>query len=160
MAAMTEHRSIRLALLVVQGFVAVTAIAGGVALLIGSLDPNLSTALIPPREYLEGSPFNSYLVPGLTLALLLGGMHLLAFVLVKQRRPFSMLSAAAAGYAAMIWIFVQMILIPFSFLQAVYFAAGLLELGLVLLMLGVHRAGEQRPDATARRTNERAEPRS
>lgn len=142
---MTEYRNIRLALLVVEGFVALTAFAGGLALVIGSLNPRLSTMMSPPPEYLEGSPFDSYLVPGLTLAVVLGGVHLAAFTFVKLRHRFATLVAAAAGYAALIWIFVQMILIPFSFLQAVYFGAGLLELGLVLLLLGVHHAvGPQR----------------
>lgn len=137
---MTEYRSIRLALLVVEGFVALTALAGGLALVIGSLNPSLSTVMSPPPAYLEGSPFDSYLVPGLTLAVVLGGVHLAAFVFVKLRNRFATLVAAAAGYAALIWIFVQMILIPFSYLQAMYFGAGLLELGLVLLLLGVHHA--------------------
>jgi hypothetical protein len=138
---MTAHRRIRTALLVVLAFVTVTAFAGGVALMVGALNPTLATALSPPSEYLEGSPFDSYLIPGLALALVLGGVHLIAFVLVLRRHPFALFAVAAAGYAALIWIFVQMIVIPFSVLQAVYFAAGLLELGLVLLMLGVHRAG-------------------
>ena len=37
-----------------------------------------------------------------------------------------------------------MVFIPFSVLQAVYFGAGLLEIGLVLLQLGVLR-GERSP---------------
>jgi hypothetical protein len=157
---MTEHRNIRLALLVVQSFVAVTAIAGGVALVIGSLYPTLSTALIPPPEYLEGSPFDSYLIPGLTLAVVLGGVHLAAFVFVRLWNRFAMLVAAAAGYAALIWIFVQMIVIPFSFLQTVYFAAGLLELGLVLLLLGVHRPVGPQRQATTHHTSRSALARS
>jgi hypothetical protein len=158
---MTEHRNIRLALMVVEGFVALTAFAGGLALVIGSLNPSLSIAMSPPPEYLEGSPFDSYLIPGLTLAVVLGGVHLAALVLVKLRNRFAMLMAAAAGYAALIWIFIQMILIPFSFLQAVYFGAGLLELGLVLLLLGVHRiAGPQRLATVHHHTSRSAPARS
>jgi hypothetical protein len=37
----------------------------------------------------------------------------------------------------LIWIFIQMVFIPFSVLQAVYFAAGLAELGLLLLLMGL-----------------------
>jgi hypothetical protein len=157
---MTEYRSIRLALMMVEGFVALTAFAGGLALAIGSLNPSLPTAMSPPPEYLEQSPFDSYLVPGLTLAVVLGGVHLAAFVFVKLRNRLAMLMAAAAGYAALIWIFVQMILIPFSFLQAVYFAAGLLELGLVLLLLGVHRTAGPQRHATAHHTSRSARARS
>jgi hypothetical protein len=137
---MNAHRSIRIALLVVLAFVTLTAFAGGVALMAGALNPTLATVLSPPTEYLEGSPFDSYLIPGVALAVILGGIHLIAFVLVLRRHPRALFAAAAAGFAALIWIFVQMIVLPFCFLQAVYFAAGLLELGLVLLALGVQRA--------------------
>ena len=60
-------RGIRTLLLIATGFVAVTAFAGGAALLAGALSPDLATVLSPPVEYLEGSPFDSYLVPGLVL---------------------------------------------------------------------------------------------
>ena len=70
---------------------------------------------------------------------MLGGIHAVAFVMVLRRHGWAVLAATAAGYAALVWIFVQMIYIPFSFLQAVYFVAGLTEVGLVLLLLGVLR---------------------
>ncbi|WP_173923520.1 hypothetical protein [Agromyces sp. Marseille-P2726] len=134
---MDANHATRITLLVVQAFVAVTAFAGGVALAAGSIVPDLASAITPPAEYLEGSPFSSYLVPGLVLALVLGGVHAVAFVLLLRRRPSALFVSAAAGYAALIWIFVQMMVIPFSFLQAVYFMAGAVELGLVMLLLGL-----------------------
>jgi hypothetical protein len=134
---MFPEQATRITLLAVEAFVAVTAFAGGLALMLGALNPDLSTVITPPAEYLEGSPFSSYLVPGLMLALVLGGVHAIAFVLVLRRRPSALLATATAGYAALIWIFVQMMVIPFSFLQAVYFIAGAVELGLVMLSLGL-----------------------
>lgn len=138
---MNPQRVARGFLLAVEAFVAVTALAGGVALVVGSLSPDLATVFMPPTEYLEGSPFSTYLVPGLVLAAVLGGVHAIAFVLLVRRRPAALLFATAAGYAALIWIFVQMTVIPFSVLQAVYFAAGAVELGLVLLLLGLLAGG-------------------
>jgi len=140
-------RGIRITLMVATGFVAVTALAGGTALVVGSLAPDLATVLSPPAEYLEGSPFGSYLVPGLVLGLVLGGVHLVAFVLLARRHPRALLAAVVAGYAAVIWIVVQMTIIPFSPLQAVYVVMGLVEIGLVLLALGILR-----PDRTGRVT--------
>ena len=134
---MEPQRATRTTLLVVEAFVAVTAIAGGLALMIGSILPDASSVIVPPVEYLDASPFSSYLVPGLVLALVLGGIHVLAFLMLQRRRPSALLLSAAAGYAALIWIFVQMTVIPFSVLQAVYFIAGAVELGLVLLLLGL-----------------------
>ena len=134
---MNPQQATRITLLAVEAFVAVTSLAGGLALMLGAMIPDLSTVITPPAEYLEGSPFTSYLVPGLVLALVLGGVHAIAFGLLLRRRPSALFAAAAAGYAALIWIFVQMMVIPFSFLQAVYFMAGAVELGLVLLLLGL-----------------------
>ena len=148
---MSGHRGIRIALLIVQAFVAFTAVVGGIALVIGSLDAEFSTIVNPPPEYLAGSPFDSYVVPGLILAVVVGGVHVAAFVLLERGRPSALFAATAAGYAALIWIFVQMVFIPFSVLQAVYFAAGLAELGLVLLLLGLFRPARPRTPDRARK---------
>lgn len=136
---MPEIRLARPALLVLQAVVGVTAVVGGVALTLGELDPGLATVLSPPSEYLRGSPFTSYLVPGAVLAVVLGGIHLLAFALLLRRHRWAMLAAAVAAFDTLIWIFVQVIIIPFSVLQVVYFAAGLAEVGLLLLLLGLMR---------------------
>ncbi|MET3905189.1 hypothetical protein ABIE35_003783 [Paenarthrobacter sp. 4246] len=132
---------IRMMLLTVQGLVAVTSIAGGLVMAVGSW-PGVDRSALPPEiqlpeEYLSGSPFSSYLVPGLLLAVVVGGLHGLAFILHLRRGAFASLAAAAAGYSILVWIFVQMALIPFSALQAAYFGAGLAEVGLLLLLLGV-----------------------
>ena len=141
---MSEHRGIRIALLIVQAFVALTAFAGGTALVIGSLGAELPVSITMPPADLAGSPFDSYVIPGLMLAVVLGGVHVVAFVLLVRRRPSALFVAAVAGYATLVWIFVQMVYIPFSFLQALYFAAGLAELGLVLVLLGLFRPTQPR----------------
>lgn len=142
---MTAHPRIRILSLLLTAFVALTALAGGAVLATSALVPDWQTVLSPPVSYLEGSPFDSYLLPGLALGAVLGGVHLVSFVLLLRRSRWAILSMTVAGYAALIWIFVQMIYIPFSFLQAVYIAAGLAELGLVLLALGVLRTEASAP---------------
>lgn len=127
----------RMTLLIVQAFVAVTALAGGLALVVGSIDPALASVLIPPGTYLEGSPFRSYLVPGLLLIVLVAGVHALAFVAVLTDSRCKNMLSAAGGFACAIWIFVQMIYIPFSFLQALYFVIGVVELALTMVVLGI-----------------------
>lgn len=47
------------------------------------------------------------------------------------------LIATVAGFGVLVWIFVQMTVIPFSFLQAAYVVAGLAEIGFVLVVLGL-----------------------
>lgn len=130
-------RITRVALLSSLAFVAVTALAGGLALILGSLSPALGTVLVPPGGYLSGSPFASYLLPGVTLIVLVAAPHAWAFVAVLRRSAASEFLSGASGFACLIWIFVQMIYIPFSPLQAVYFVLGLLEIGLTLIALGV-----------------------
>src|SRR5215204_5533786 len=119
----------RIGLLITEAFVALTAIAGGTALIFGALLPQTVTAISPPDEYLVGTPFASYLVPGIMLAAVVGDLHAVAFVLELRWSGWRLLGAATASVALLIWVFVQMIFIPFSFLQAVYFAAGLAEFG-------------------------------
>lgn len=136
------NRRIRLALMAVTGFVALTAFAGGAALIVGSLIPGLGSVLVPPADYLQGSPFTSYALPGLVLLIVVGGSQAIASVACAVRWPWAPAAIAVAGFSCLIWIFVQMIFIPFSPLQAAYFVLGLLELGLLLLALGVlHPAG-------------------
>ena len=132
-------RFARISLLVLQALIAVTAIAGGAALILSALNPQLATVLSPPTSYLEGSPFSSYLVPGLLLAIVVGGTQAVAFLLVIMRSDLGLLVAAAAAIGLLIWVFVQMMFIPFSFLQALYFALGIAETGLVLIALGILR---------------------
>lgn len=141
---MNATRLARAGLLVTTLLIGLTAVAGGVALVIGSLDASLATVLSPPREYLEGSPFDSYLLPGFILALVLGGLHLVVFALIVRRHPGWVLASAIAAFDVLIWIFVQMVIIPFSFLQATYFVLGLAEVGLVMLALGVLRRVDAR----------------
>ncbi|MGN6444002.1 hypothetical protein [Amnibacterium sp.] len=131
------QRLARSTLLVVAAFIAVTAAAGGVALIVGSGLPDGSTVLVPPRSYLAGSPFGGYLVPGLTLLVVIGGLHAAAFVLVSRRRPLGPLVAALAGFATLVWIFVELLVIPFSALQVVYELLGIVELAALLVLLGL-----------------------
>lgn len=131
----------RIVLLVLLGFTAATSIVSGLVMLLQTW-LGLGAIALPPEAslplwLLQDSPFSSYLVPGLILALVVGGTHLAAFVLTLRRaRPAGFVTAVAA-FAILIWIFVQMVFIPFSALQALYFAVGLAELGFLLLSLGL-----------------------
>lgn len=134
---MTPQRIARGTLLFVQAFVAVTSVLGGAALVAGSLLDWSDTPFAIPDSFLEGSPFDSFVVPGLALALVVGGTHLLAFVMAARRMRWAMLASAVAGFGVLIWIFVQMVYIPFSALQATYFGLGIAELAAVLVQLDV-----------------------
>jgi hypothetical protein len=134
---MTPQRVARATLLFVQAFVAVTSVLGGAALVAGSLLDWSDSPFAIPDSYLDGSPFDSFVVPGLALALVVGGTHLAAFVMAARRMRWAMLASAIAGFGVLVWIFVQMVYIPFSALQATYFGLGVAELAAVLVLLDV-----------------------
>lgn len=117
---MTERR----ALLWLTIFLAVTTIAGGIGILTGVLGLDESD--------LDGSPFSSYVVPGLALLVLVGGTATAAAILLRRSDPLAPFVAAAAGGAMMIFEIVQMRYIPFHFLQVVYLVVGALTFGLAI----------------------------
>ncbi|GAA2031599.1 hypothetical protein GCM10009819_14380 [Agromyces tropicus] len=156
---MTVQRIARTTLLFVQAFVALTSVLGGAALVVGSVLDLGATPLALPTSYLEGSPFPSYAVPGLVLALVVGGTHGVAFVMTSRRMRWAMLAAAVAGFGMLVWVFVQMAFVPFSPLQAAYFLLGLAEIAAVLVQLDVlhpwaharaHRVSASDPAEVAR----------
>jgi hypothetical protein len=132
----------RVALLILQAAVGATAVPGGLAVSIGAT---------PSLSYLAGSPFSSYLVPGLLLMAVVGGLHLLAFALVLRRSRWAWFVSATAAFGMLIWIFVQMVIVPFSPLQAVYEAVAIAEIGLILVRFGVLDAFRSTGERMARR---------
>jgi hypothetical protein len=91
-----------------------------------------------PLEYLAHTPFSSYVVPGLVLGGVVGSTQLSAAVALLARRRRAFLLSAIAGFGMLIWIFVELAMIRhYSWLQAVYFGLGGLELVLVLALLGI-----------------------
>lgn len=117
----TLTKSIRILLIVLNLFLGLTAIAGGIQLLSGFY--------IPPVEILAGSPFTDYTVPGLALGLIVGGSALFAAILVIRRNRFAALASASAGLIIMVFEFVEMMVIGFSggpqgFMQLLYFGLG------------------------------------
>ena len=89
-------------------------------------------------DYLAGSPFSSYCVPGLILGTVVGGTQLSAALAIFARRHSAMLFSAIAGFGMIIWVFAELaIVLHYSWLQSVYFSLGVLELVLVFALLGI-----------------------
>jgi hypothetical protein len=130
-------RWIRVALLVLEGFVCLTAVAGGVTLVVATLANATPGAVVPAIRYLEGSPFRSYLIPGALLALVVGGTQGIALALVARRSSNALVATVIAAMGLNIWVFVELVVIPFSWLQVVYFVASLAEIALAMLGLGL-----------------------
>jgi hypothetical protein len=88
---MMNHKLVRIVLIVIETFVGVSAVAGGIALLTGVFAQGI------PVAWLQGTPFSDYTVPGLALAILVGGGMLLAAATVFIQREWAVLVSAVAG---------------------------------------------------------------
>lgn len=79
----------RLILLAVEQLVAATSIVCGLGLAAGVIHF--------PLAFLDGSPFGDYLMPGLVMAIVVGGSALLAAVVLGARRAVGVPLSALAG---------------------------------------------------------------
>ncbi|NNH03751.1 hypothetical protein HLA99_07815 [Microbacterium ulmi] len=90
-----------------------------------------------PLQWLDGTPFDSFVWPGLVLGVIVGGSQALAVVAQHRRLRVAWGLHAAAGLVMMIWIFVEIaLMLVWSPLQGVYFATGLVQTVLAVLALG------------------------
>ena len=117
-------RRTRVALFVLDTFVALSAIGGGLAI-VASLDR------FPP-EWLRGSPFGDYVIPGLILASIVGGSTGAAAAIVWRRPRLGISASAAAGLVLAAWIVGEVIILnqngaptsPRSPTEALYLIVG------------------------------------
>lgn len=84
-------------------FLGVSALYGGLALVRNPRDDPLGM----PLEWLDGTPFRDYLLPGLVLGSVFGVGSFLVLFGVGRRRPWAWLAAVALGVAQVSWIVVQ-----------------------------------------------------
>ncbi|BDG10076.1 hypothetical protein [Anaeromyxobacter paludicola] len=126
------RRSIRAALLgAIASLLAASAIPVGVAFF---LRPDGSLVGIP-RAVLAGSPFESFRIPGLVLATVVGGSTLFAAVLLARRARSARMATVVAGTIVVGWIAVQVLLIGYvSPLQPLVSVLGVVLLGGALAM--------------------------
>ncbi len=117
------QKTLYIILIVLTIFLALTTIAGGIAL--------MANIISMPVSLLQGSVFGSYTIPGLALAVLVGGGAVFAAVLLLRRSRFGLLFATTAGVMIMFFEFVEMLVIgsPAGIartLQVFYFGLGTL----------------------------------
>jgi len=90
---MLKHKGVRLILVVLEAFVALTSIACGVGLAVGVVQF--------PLAWLAGTPFSDYTVPGLLMAIIIGGSSLLAAETIFTGREGGVVVSALAGLLLM-----------------------------------------------------------
>ena len=96
---------LRTTLIVLEIIIGVAAVGGGVYALTG--------AAAVPREYLQGTPFRSYFVPGLVLIIVVGGSMLLAATLLLIEASLARIVSLEAGVILIAWIGMQVSLIGY-----------------------------------------------
>lgn len=128
------------ALKVLIGFVAVTALLSGPYLIADPSGRNIHF----PQDTLTGTPLSDFLIPGLILTVLVGlySFVVLLWLLFPKLIPISSIgslqarwyAALGAGVSIAVFIITQLLLIPFRmFLQPLYLSIGLLICGICLL---------------------------
>jgi hypothetical protein len=115
------RNALHIILIVLTIFLALSAIPGGVVL--------LANFYAPPVDMLAGSMFKDFTIPGLSLALIVGGSALFAAILLFRKSKFDILFSAAAGIIIMFFEFVEMLVIgspagPARIMQIMYFGLG------------------------------------
>lgn len=120
---MKNFKGLRIAIGVMAGFIALTAVGGGAAMLVGAEANRF------PLEWLQGTPFKDYTIPALLLAIAVGGSSLSTCVLVFTKHKLSPLVSMAAGLLMVGYIIVEVLILkqvppgptPIEYL---YFALG------------------------------------
>ena len=118
---------IRLLLIVLNSLLAITAVAGGAGLLSGMNAPTV--------DMLTNSPFNSYIIPGLALLMLVGGTASAAAIMLIRAHRYALRTACIAGIMIVIFETVEVAVIgsPEGIarnLQLFYFALGFVITGI------------------------------
>lgn len=112
-------------LLIILLFVGITAAVSGVLLIVAPKGGIISL----PLDILSDSPFNSFIIPGIILAVLVGGMNLLAVLFNFKKHPRRYDWAMAGGVMITGWIVGQMILIKtINWFHIVYILCGMLTI--------------------------------
>lgn len=108
-----------------QAFNGLSALAGGFGLM---SDPS-GQALAMKTTWLQGTPFSSFLIPGIVLFIVNGLGNSVGFIITIKKNKYAGHVATLFGGIMMVWIISQVAWIGYmSFLQPLYFSTGLLQL--------------------------------
>jgi hypothetical protein len=123
--------AVTVTLVVLELLVAAAALYGGIGLAAGNL-------IGMPDEWLVGTPFTSWLWPGVFLLLVVAVPMVAAAMLELRGSPRAAVVSVLAGAAQVAWIAVQLLVMQrYHVLQPVMSLAGL---AVLLLALAAHRS--------------------
>ena len=131
-----KHKLVRIAIAVPEAFIALSAIGGGIALLLGTYKDGVLVEAGGggqfPLEWLQNTPFSDYTIPALILAIGVGGSSLIAAVLVFTGREEGVLASIVAGLIMAGFIAGEAVMLKqgVSWIEGLYFGLGLAISGL------------------------------
>ncbi len=96
---------VRITLIVLEIVIAVAAATGGAYAILGA--PRI------PREWLQGTAFKSYLVPGLALLVLVGGSMVAAAAMLLTGASGARVVSLEAGVLLLAWTVAQLSMIGY-----------------------------------------------
>lgn len=122
------EKNIRISVIVVDLFEAVSAAVGAVGLVVGFMNI--------PTSALNGTPFADFTVPALLLGFVVGGSALAAAAITALGpRHYGALASALAGVITVGWLVVEIAMIGLgSWAQLAYLLVGLVMIGLAGLL--------------------------
>lgn len=100
-----EYKGLRMTIGVITGFIALTALGGGITLLSGTEGARF------PLEWLQGTPFKTYTIPALVLTVIVGGSALIACISIFRNLRMGIVSSLAAGLLIAGFITVEVLLL-------------------------------------------------
>lgn len=130
-----KHKGVRLLLVVLEAFVALTSIVCGVGLAVGVIQF--------PLVWLVGGPVHDYIILGWVMAILVGGSSLLAALTMLTGREVGVLFSVLAGLLLMGFEVVEVSLVDRNLgiwlllvvpLQTIYSLIGLTMIGLAVFL--------------------------
>jgi hypothetical protein len=122
---MLFKKVIRIVLTTLLFFQAISGVTGGALLII---DPS-GELISLPLSFLEKSPFNNYLIPGLILFSALGIFPVIVLFGFLNFKNWSSMASIGIGVLLIIWIFVEILMIGYKSeppLQLIYGIVGIL----------------------------------
>lgn len=119
-----KYTVVRISIGIITGFITLTAIGGGIALLSGAEGERF------PLEWLRGTPFKDYTIPALLLAVAVGGSSLAACIAIFKNLETGILFSLAAGVIMVGFIAGEVLILkqvppPPTLTEMVYFGLGL-----------------------------------
>ena len=126
---MKAYSILSLLLAIILLFTGLVSVISGAAMIV-------TNGIGMPQEWLEGTVFSSYLIPALILAIVIGGVSILAGILLIMKKRLAIEVSAASGFGLLIWIFTEMYLIREShFLHTIFFIEAIAILIICFIML-------------------------